>query len=83
MPTKEPYSSMEKHQTLQLTDAQIDEIAKRAAEQAVALVMEQLTSNFYREVGKGVVNKGLTLLGLLGTGLAVWLHSKGYISFFK
>lgn len=59
----------------QLTDEQIERIAERAAEKAVA----KLTDHVYREVGKSVVQKFVWIVGALAVGLFIWAKSQGFI----
>lgn len=59
----------------QLTDEQIERIAERAAEKAVA----KLTDHVYREVGRNVVSKFIWIVGALAVGLFIWAKSQGYI----
>lgn len=54
---------------VQLTDAQIDVIAERAAEVALNKV--------YADVGRGVLKKLTWLLGVTVVGLAIWLAGNG------
>lgn len=54
---------------VQLTDAQIDAIAERAAEVALNKV--------YTEVGKNVLKKLAWLTGAAVIGLAMWLAGHG------
>lgn len=65
----------ERRQTLPLTDDQIEEIAERAAEKAVA----KMTAQFYQQVGKGVVSKLLTVIGVITVGAYMWLSSHGWV----
>jgi hypothetical protein len=58
---------------LVLTDDQLDKIAEKAAEKAVA----KITDHVYKQVGKGLINKLVWVLGAFGTGAYLWLHSKG------
>ena len=58
-----------------LTDDQIERIAERAAEKAVA----KLTDHVYREVGRGVVQKFVWIVGALAVGLFIWAKSQGFI----
>lgn len=60
----------------QLTDEQIERIAERAAEKAVA----KLTDQVYREVGKNVVQKFFWITGVLAVALYIWAKSRGLIS---
>lgn len=54
---------------IQLTDAQIEAIAEKAAEVALNKV--------YTEVGKNVLKKLAWLTGVAVLGLAMWLSSHG------
>ncbi len=58
-----------------LTDDQIERIAERAAEKAVA----KLTDHVYREVGRGVVQRFVWIVGALAVGLFIWAKSQGFI----
>jgi hypothetical protein len=58
-----------------LTDAQVDAIAEKAADKAVA----KITANFYQEVGKGVVTKIMWLIGVVAVGIYFYLQGKGLI----
>lgn len=58
-----------------LTDAQIDKIAEKAAVRAVA----QITDQFYREVGKGVISKFVLIVGVLTVAAFVWAKANGWI----
>lgn len=58
-----------------LTEAQIEEIAERAANKAVA----KLTDQVYREVGKSVVQKFTYIVGAIAVALFLWLQTKGLI----
>lgn len=55
-----------------LTEAQIDEIAERAA--AVAL------ERVYTQIGKSVVSKFLWLVGAGTLAVAAWLNGAGYFN---
>lgn len=57
-----------------ISDEQLESLAEKAAEKAV----EKMTSMVYKEVGKGVINKILYLIGIVAVSLALWLHSKGF-----
>lgn len=58
-----------------LTPEQIETIAENAAERAV----KKMTDNLYKEVGKGVVNKILWVVGIVAVALAAWLHDRGFL----
>jgi hypothetical protein len=60
---------------IHLTDAQIDEIAEKAAEKAVA----KMTAHIYQEVGKGIINKLLWVIGVIVVGTYGFLSAKGII----
>jgi len=57
----------------ELSDEQIEEIAERAADKAVA----KLTDKVYREVGKGILKKLIWILGALGSALYLWVTKDG------
>ena len=52
----------------QLSDEQIELIAEKAAQKAVA----KLTEEFYKQVGKSVVDKFLIVLGAVTLAGVVW-----------
>lgn len=52
----------------QLSDEQIEHIAEKAAQKAVA----KLTEEFYKQVGKSVVDKFLIVLGAVTLAGVVW-----------
>jgi hypothetical protein len=58
-----------------LTDEQIDRIAEKAADKAVA----KLTDQVYREVGKGVVQKLFYIVGALVVAAFLWAKANGWI----
>lgn len=58
-----------------LSDAQIEKIAEKAADKAVA----KLTDRVYRDVGKNVVQKFVWFVGVASVALFFWLQSKGLI----
>lgn len=58
-----------------LSEDQIDMIAERAAEKAIT----KLTSHLYQEVGKGVINRLLWVIGVLGVAVYVALKSAGWV----
>lgn len=65
----------ERRHTIPLTDEQVEAIAEKAAEKAVA----KLTAQFYQQVGKGVVSKLLTVIGIITVGAYMWAVSHGWI----
>lgn len=58
-----------------LTDSQIEKIAEKAADRAVA----KITDHVYREVGKGVVRKLFWIVGVTSVALFFWAQAKGLI----
>lgn len=58
-----------------LSDAQIEQIAEKAAEKAVA----KLTDKVYRDVGKNVIEKLFWIAGVVAVALFFWFQSKGLI----
>jgi hypothetical protein len=58
-----------------LTEEQIEEIAERAAERAMA----KLTDHMYKQVGKSVVSKLFWIVGVISVGLYLWLKQKGLV----
>lgn len=56
-----------------LTEEQIDHIAKKAAEQAVAM----METKFYVSVGKGVANRFIAMLGLFAVIAVAWFSGHG------
>jgi len=58
-----------------LTEEQIEAIAERAAQKAVAA----LTDHVYREIGKGIVSKLYTVVGVCAAAVVLWATSKGWI----
>lgn len=52
----------------------IEEIAERAAEKAV----EKITSRFYMEVGRSVMQKLYVIVGTLAVGLFFFGQTKGW-----
>ncbi len=66
-----------------LSEEDIEKIAERAADKAADKAVKKMTDQAYREIGKGVVNKFLWIVGVITVGfiswLAAWLHSRGFI----
>lgn len=65
----------ERRHVVSLTDEQIEAIAEKAAQKAMA----KLTNQFYQEVGKGVVSKFIWVMGVLAVAVYVWAQKEGYI----
>jgi len=61
--------------SMPLSEEQLEAIAEKAADKAVA----KIHAKFYQEVGKGVVNKFLTVVGLLTVGVYMWASSHGWV----
>jgi len=73
-PTTKPAPG-DRRMTISLTDEEIELIAEKAAEKAVA----KMTNLVYREVGRGIINKFFWIVGVLSTALYFWAQSKGFI----
>ena len=58
-----------------ITEDDVERIAESAATKAI----EKMKDDFYREVGKGFMNKLFVITGMAIVGLAAWLHSKGFL----
>lgn len=73
----EVHDPAERRHTITLTADQLDAIAEAAADKAVS----KITDNVYKQVGKGILNKLIWLLGAFGTGVYLWMASKGLVKF--
>lgn len=60
---------------IHLTDAQIEEIAEKAAAKAVA----KMTAMVYQEVGRNVIGKLLWVVGVAAVAVYGFLSAKGLI----
>ena len=58
-----------------ITDEEIELIAEKAAEKAVA----KMTTMVYREVGRTIVHRFFWIVGLSAVGLYVYLQQRGII----
>jgi hypothetical protein len=58
-----------------LSEELIEAIAERAAEKAVT----KLTHDLYAQIGRGIVNKIMTVIGVLAVALFFWAAGKGWI----
>lgn len=67
-----PCPKWDKHE---LSDAQINDIAEKAALRAVTIARE----NFYKDVGKAVVSKWLITIGIGTVAMYAWLRGKGVL----
>lgn len=56
-----------------LSDEQIEAIAEKAAEKAVA----KITAVVYQNVGKSVVERAFWLIGAISVGIYFWLKKEG------
>jgi hypothetical protein len=65
----------DRRMTISLTDAEIDLIAEKAAEKAVA----KMTAMVYREVGQTIIQKFFWIVGLCTVGAYVYMQQKGWI----
>lgn len=59
----------------QLTEDEIDLIAEKAAEKAIA----KMTGMVYEEVGRTIITKFFFIIGLLGVGVFIGLKASGII----
>lgn len=76
MTTKPAYSGPDRRTQTHISDKQIEEIAEKAAEKAIAM----MTSGVYQSIGKSVVDKFLYITGALALAVWIWAKNKGYIS---
>jgi len=67
--------SQDRRMSITLTDEEIDLIAEKAAEKAVA----KMTSMVYREVGRTIVQRFFWIVGLSAIGVYIYLQQKGFI----
>ena len=61
----------------QLSDEQLEEIAERAAEKAIAKV----TQDLYTSIGKAVLTKVIWSVGVAWVALIIWMQARGFIKF--
>ncbi len=57
-----------------MTDTEMDQLAEKAADKAVA----KITANFYQEIGESVVKKVTFLIGVIVVGLYVFGQQHGW-----
>lgn len=69
------YDGPERRSEPHISESQIEEIAERAAQRAMA----KLTDEAYRTIGKGVLNKLFYIVGVLVTAAYFWATSKGLV----
>lgn len=62
-----------------LTEEDAERIATSAAEKALDAVYNKTIERVYAEIGKGVVNKVLVMIGAAAFGMLVWAKAKGWI----
>lgn len=60
-----------------LSDDQLEEIAERAAQKAIAKV----TQDLYTSIGRAVLTKVVWSIGVAWVALIIWLNAKGFIKF--
>ena len=65
------------HNFGQLSDEQLEEIAERAAEKAIAKV----TQDLYTSIGKAVLTKVVWSVGVAWVALIIWMQARGFIKF--
>ena len=70
-----PFDGACETRPVNLADAQIELIAQRAATKAI----EQMTTNAYAAIGKGVVTRFLWIVGVLTVGLFFLGAKQGWI----
>lgn len=58
-------------------DEQLTERELVIAKHAARLAVEEMQNEFYKFVGKGIINRALTILGLLAVVAVTWLYSSG------
>lgn len=76
----EPYNGPERRYHLSnsnLTEDEMEEIAERAAEKAIAKV----TQDLYTSIGKAVLTKVVWSVGVAWVALIIWLNAKGFVRF--
>ena len=73
---KTPYDGPDRREQTHISDEQIEIIAEKAAEKAIAM----MTSGVYQSIGKSVVDKFLYITGALALGAWLWAKNKGYIT---
>lgn len=71
------YFGPDRREPVYLSSEQIEVIADRAAEKAIAKVTDQL----YISVGRAVLTKIIYSVGIIWAAIVIWLSSKGYIKF--
>lgn len=62
-----------------LTQEQLAELAKLLAPLLAPMVREELESNFFKAVGKTVIERFLGALGIIALGLMAYLTASGHI----
>ncbi|CAB4168678.1 hypothetical protein UFOVP580_11 [uncultured Caudovirales phage] len=75
MSEQKEYCGPERRHEAHITDEQIEAIAKKAATMAV----QQFTDEMYKTVGKTVVSKALTVIGIVAVGFYSLAIAKGWI----
>lgn len=71
----EKYEGPERRREVHISEAQIDAIAEKAATRAV----QKMTDDALKAVGKTVLEKFFTIVGLLTVAALGWAVSKGWI----
>lgn len=69
-------TSLCEHGTAEMADIQLTEREKLIAKEAAKLALEELSGEFYKKVGKTVVEKVLIWIGLLVVG---FVFGKGWL----
>jgi hypothetical protein len=68
-------SSLNQEKVMSMTEAEMDQLAEKAAEKAI----KRMTEEAYREVGRQTL-KGVTyIVGVLTLVCIIWLANHGYL----
>ena len=73
------YSGPERRKSPSITNEQLEQLVERAADRAAVKAVELIKTDFYRSVGKTVVDRVLWIAGALIVAGYVWAKSQGYI----
>lgn len=69
------YDGEERRRETHISEDQIEKIAERAADKAVAKVTDEV----YKLVGKSVLEKLFYIVGAIAVGAYFWMQSKGVV----
>ena len=62
-----------------LTEEQIEQLAEHLAPKLAPMVRVELENSFFKAVGKNVIEKALSWLGIVCVGLMAYLTASGHI----